>query len=236
MKCIDPRGAPGGKGGLPVPSRRSRTKEWSAKPIRDRCSPFGQLYVQLWAVPACRRRELCTVHLPSCFAANAFVRCPVVPVATLHLAAVNQKCKPPPGGSTVASLELKGIDGTRHTAWRVRLNSMGREKRTRARLSFERSVRLSFGVLRGGAWSLSVREVKCPLNCTNGHDRRASSGCGLRSSRARKVPRIAGLSCSAKPPAARARHGPAELDGASRSGLSGLRVDPFPLWSLGIIA
>lgn len=142
-----------------------------------------------------------------------------MPVATLHLAAVNQKCKPPPGGSTVASLELKGIDGTRHTAWRVRLNSMEREKRTRARLSLERSVRLSFGVLRGGAWSLSVREVKCPLNCTNGHDRRASLRCGLRSSRARKVSRIAGLSCSAKPPAARARHGPVQLVGESRSGL-----------------
>lgn len=42
VKCIDPRGAPGGKRGPPVPSRRSRTKEWSAKPIRDRCSPFGQ--------------------------------------------------------------------------------------------------------------------------------------------------------------------------------------------------
>jgi len=65
VKCIDPRGAPGGKGGRPVPSHRSRTKEWSAKPIRDRCSPFGQLYVQLWAVPACRRHELGPVHLPS---------------------------------------------------------------------------------------------------------------------------------------------------------------------------
>jgi len=159
-------------------------------------------------VLACRsvRAGFC-VHIAMELSRFTCPRCPVLTVATLHLAAVKQKCKPPPGGSTVASLELKGIDGTRHTAWRVRLNSMEREKRTRARLSFERSVRLFFGVLRGGAWSLSVREVKCPLNCINGHDRCASFRCGLRSSRAWKVPRIAGLSCSAKSPAARARHG-----------------------------
>lgn len=127
---------------------------------------------QCWSVGRYRAAATCAHR--QAVVASRFAPCPVLPVATLHLAAVNQKCKPPPGGSTVASLELKGIDGTRHTAWRVRLNSMEREKRTRARLSLERSVRLSFGVLRGGAWSLSVREVKCPLNCTNGHDRRAS--------------------------------------------------------------
>ncbi len=75
------------------------------------------------------------------------------------------------GGSTVARLKLKRIDGKTHKEWSLRLNSTQHGKTYQDKIAIKIDRLKSFhDFLDGGAWPFLVRELICLVNSDNVRD------------------------------------------------------------------